>query len=122
MQLVGGIADKILLYVEAGEGWIEPSLFRDEGNAIRYYNPGDFEFSNMLMEVWYIKEPERRWTTMHYTIDGGKFDAQFDFDDLKGSGEDSLDRRDRALRARFGDKPVVYPPPSPHAWTLKPPA
>ena len=76
----------------------------------------------MLMEVWHIEEPERRRTTMHYTIDGGKFDAQFDFDDLEGSEEDSLDRRDRALRARFGDKPVVYPPPSPHAWTLKPPA
>lgn len=31
-----------------------------------------------------------------------------------------IERRQAALRARFGDKPVVYPPPPRGAFELKP--
>ncbi|WP_375392990.1 hypothetical protein [uncultured Sphingomonas sp.] len=122
MRIVGGTPDGVLLYVEIGEGWVSPDIFKDEGSSVTYVDIGESRIWQLLIEAWCLEPEDKRWTTMNYTIDHGKFDAQFDFDDLEGSGEDSLDRRERVLRARFGDKPVVYPPPSPHAWTLKPPA
>ena len=49
---------------------------------------------------------------MEYTIDNGSFHAQFAFDDVEkenaATGSDG--RRERFLRARYGDKPIIYPP------------
>ena len=47
---------------------------------------------------------------MQLTIHDRKFTAQFDYDDIEHSRESIEDRRERILHARFGDKPVVYPP------------
>ena len=106
---IGGRPDGIYLYVEIGDGWVGPSLFQDEGNRVVYYSGSD-ELADLLMEAWYLEPADKRWTAMHYMIENGNFDATFEFDDLDGSGESISDRRERILRARYGDKPVVYPP------------
>ncbi|WP_375399007.1 hypothetical protein [uncultured Sphingomonas sp.] len=59
---------------------------------------------------------------MQYTIDHGKFAAEFDFNDLEEPDEDGHGRREHVLRARFGNKQVVYPPLSLRELTLEPPA
>ena len=110
MDVVGGQPDGVYLYVEAGDGWVGPSLYKDEGSQVRYFDPGKSDLCDALFDAWYIEEPDKRWTVMHYTINGGKFDAKFDFGELRRPGESGDDRRERVLRARFGDKPIIYRP------------
>jgi hypothetical protein len=43
------------------------------------------------------------------TIDGGEFHAEFEFEDLHLPNDGSDDRRQRVLRARYGNKTVIYP-------------
>lgn len=120
-SLIGGEPDGIYLYVEIGDGWVDTSLFKDEGNRIQYYW-GDGSLPDAVMDAWCLEPKEKRWTAMHYTIRAGKFEAKFDFDDLEHSAESSDDRRERILRTRYGDKPVIYPPLAGAVMHLKPPS
>ena len=120
MAIVGGKPNGVYLYVEIGEGWVDVSLFKDEGNAVRYIDVGTSEIWRLLSDAWCLEPADKRWTAMHYTIDGGKFGAEFTFDDLEGSGESTDDRRERILRARYADKPVIYPPLPAGSMELRP--
>lgn len=123
VRLVGGEPSGIFLYAEAGENWAGPSLYKDEGDWVRYVDMGRSPtLANLIMNAWDIEPADKRWTAMLYTIEAGKFQASFTFGNLNKPSEDGLDNRDRVLRARYGDKPIVYPPASPHAMLLKPPA
>ena len=44
-----------------------------------------------------------------YDIKDGSFDAEFIYTNDLEDEWDSLDYRQDALRARYGDKPVIYP-------------
>jgi hypothetical protein len=108
-EIVGGEPDGVYLYVEAGEGWIGPSVFKDEGSELRYFD-GTPELSELLLKAWKTEDPDKRWTVMEYQINGTKFDVQFEFPDEIDPNETEMERRPRALKRRFGGKPVVYPP------------
>lgn len=113
-QIVGGDPDGIYVYAEAGDGWIGISVYKDEGDVVRYFDPSS-ELTDMLLEAWNAEEPAKRWSVMEYEVNGTKFDVRFKFPDevdVKSFADD--DRRDSALKRRFGDKPVIYPP-WPHA-------
>ena len=120
MSIVGGEPDGVYLYVEAGEGWVDISLYKDEGAQVRYFDAGETDLVDALFDAWYIEEPDKRWTVMHYTINGGKFNAEFEFGELRRAGESDDDRRERILHARYGDKPIVYPPPPKGAMEYRP--
>ena len=123
LRLAGGEGNGLFLYVEIGDGWTEPSLFKDEDSVIRYIDFDDpSPLDDLLTEAWCLEPVDKRWTAMHYTIEHGKFDATFDYDDLEGSEEDGGDRRERILRARYGDRKITYPPFPSDAWTLQPPS
>ena len=47
---------------------------------------------------------------MEYVIEGTKFDAQFQFPEQIDPAESEVERRPRALKRRFGNKRVIYPP------------
>jgi hypothetical protein len=108
-DIVGGEPDGVYLYVEAGPGWIGPSLFKDEGDVVRYYR-GSARLSELLLDFWNVEEPEKRWAVMEYGIRGTKFDAAFQFPEEIDPEETEMDRRPRALQRRYGDKPVIFPP------------
>lgn len=117
---IGGRPEGIYLYVEIGDGWVDTSLFRNEGNRVVYYW-GSHELPDLVMDAWCLEPADKRWTAMHYTIEGGKFDAAFEFDNLEGSTESTSERRDRILHARYGNKPIVYPPLRGHSMELDAP-
>lgn len=98
------------LYVEAGEGWVEPSIFKDAGNRI-VYREGSHDLCWKLLEVWEAEEPDKRWSALHYSISNGRFEVSFDYGEGIDPQESTLDRRERAIRKRFGDKPVDYSDP-----------
>lgn len=122
VDIVGGDPDGIFLYVEIGEGWISPNIFKDDGNQIRYLDDNE-TLSDLLWEAWYAESDEggiKRWSIMEYEIKQGKVDISFRFPDEVNVETISMERRQAALRARFGDKPVVYPPMPKTAFELKP--
>ena len=119
MRIVGGEPNGIYVYVEAGDGWVGPSIFKDEGDSVRYIDDNRRDLSRAIMNAWRLEPEDKRWTGMEYTIDGGKFNARFQFDDLTAY-DGSIDRSERFLHARYGDKPIVYPPLKASATELKP--
>lgn len=57
---------------------------------------------------------------LEYTIDGGKFHVSLKYPEDVNVKEMYSECRETALRTRFGDKPVAYPPPSGTAFELQP--
>jgi hypothetical protein len=114
VHIVGGDRSGILLYAEIGDRWNSLSLFRDEGDVVRYFRMSE-RMDDLLWEAWYAESEEggnKRWSVLEYDIHDGKFDASFRYPDqvdveIYDHGDQ---RRQSAVRARFGDKPVVYPP------------
>lgn len=108
---VGGDPNGVFFYVEIGEGWARPSIFKEERDVVRFYDPLDPTLSEIVFDAWY-SEPDasKRWSVMEYVVKDGKFHASFKYPEEVDVTEPDTDRRDAALHARFGDKPVIYPP------------
>jgi hypothetical protein len=109
-EIVGGNPDAVFLYAEAGQGWLGAGVFKEEGERVQYFDPSS-GLTDLLLEAWNAEEPDKRWAVMEYEVKGTKFDAQFQFPDEIDPNETEMDRRPRALKRRFGDRPVIYPPP-----------
>jgi hypothetical protein len=98
------------LYVEAGDAWVEHSLFKDVGNSI-IYRDGSNELSDKLLEIWEAEAPDKRWTVMQMTIHSASFDAEFGYNEMFDEADPAFDHRNVAIKERFGDKPVDYSDP-----------
>lgn len=61
-----------------------------------------------------------RWSVMEYDVKDGKFSVSFKYPEEVNVEIVDGERREAALRARYSDKPVVYPPPPKGAFELKP--
>ena len=110
-DVVGGDPNGVFFYVEVIEGCARPSIFREEGDVVRYYYPLDPTLSETVFDVWYSEPDEaKRWSVMEYVVKDGEFQASFKYPEEVDVIEPDTDRRDAALQARFGDKAVVYPP------------
>jgi hypothetical protein len=109
--LLGGNPDGVFLYVEAGEGWVAPSVFRADGDVVRYHPSEDSAVSEILSDIWYA-EPDKtkRWSVMEYVVQNGKFRAEYKFPDEVDVTKPDNARREAALRAHFGRRTVIYPP------------
>lgn len=105
----GGDPDKTYLYAEVQEGHIAASVFKDDGSSVRYFDPSRL-LMDLLMEAWETEEPNKRWRVIEYEVVGKRFHAVFKFPDEVDPEEYWSERRAVALRARYGDKPVIYPP------------
>ncbi|MDV3459168.1 hypothetical protein RZN05_19380 [Sphingomonas sp. HF-S4] len=109
-NVAGGDPDGVFLYVEIGQGWSRPSAYRDEGEAVRYFDCGDRILIDLLWKACRAEPEERRWSVMEYDVKGNAFAVAFKYRDEVDVEVMDDGRVDAALRARYGDKPVVYPP------------
>lgn len=107
--IVGGDPNGIFLYAEAGDGWISASLFKDEGEIVRYFR-ATYELNEMIADAHSAEEEDKRWAVMTFEVTGTEFRAKFKFPDEVDVENLDQDRREAALKLRFGDKPIVYPP------------
>ena len=97
------------LYSEAGDGWCSYAIFKEEGGGVRYY-AGTSELGDLIWKAWLTEDSDKRWAVVEYVVTGTKFDVQFQFPDQIDPEESEDERRPRALKKHFGDKPVIYPP------------
>jgi hypothetical protein len=109
-HIVGGDPDGTFLYAEVGEGWVYAAVFKDEGSDVRYFDPSP-ELSELLLEAWEREEPAKRWAVMEYEVKGTAFDARFLFPEEIDPKMHASERRPTVLKRRYGDKPIIYPPP-----------
>ncbi len=101
----GPDAEGVFLYAEGEPGVISPSLFKDGGDRIFSYYPSN-DLSDRLFDAWQAAPDDRKWGAIFLTIQGDQFDARFQYPDEWIPGEDSSDRRQRVLLAKFGNKPI----------------
>jgi hypothetical protein len=119
-EMVDGDPDGIFLYVEIGAGWIGPSAFRDEGEVVHYLRCDDETLLDLLWEAWRAEPEGQRWSVMEYDVKGREFAVAFKYPDEVDVEVMDEAREDAALRARFGDKKIVYPPMPEGAFEWKP--
>ena len=117
-EILGGNKIGFFLYVEAGPGWNSASLYHDEGNRIVFVDHNN-RLDDMLFEAWEMEDIEKRWSVMEYFVNDDEFVARFSFPDEVDVSDMDFERREAALKARYGDKPVFYPPFK-GTWELAP--
>jgi hypothetical protein len=105
----GGDPDGLYLYVEVGDRWISSSLFKDNGDSVQYFDVSS-ELSDLIYEFWLAEDRDKRWAVMEYETKGTKFDARFKYPEEVDVEDLDEDRREIALKNRYGDKPIIYPP------------
>ncbi len=105
-----------LLYVEAIPGVMSASVYEETND--RVLDRGVVgQMYDALNELWYLAEPDKRWSALVFDVVDHAFDAQFRYDeDKEYLLEKFEERREALLLARFGDKPVIYPPPPDDAF------
>ena len=106
-DILDGEPEGAFMTAEAGEAWVEASIFKDLGDRVLFRGP-DVALFEALLELREAEEPNKRWTTMSFTINNGRFDAQFGYDDDVDQNEIGFERRERLLAERYGDKLVDY--------------
>ena len=100
--------DGTFLYVEAEPQSVSASIFKDLGDHLLYQLPTQ-ALNTVLLELWEAEPVKKRWTAMHYVIDGDRFITSFSFN--RHDPEVSMiTRRQVILDQRYGNKQVVYPP------------
>ena len=90
----------------------------DEGAAVRYYRPSS-ELCDLLLKAWEAEGEDQKCELMEYEIKGTSFDAKLIYSDDINHELSPSELRNSFLRRRFGDKPVIYPPPPDHMRDMK---
>jgi hypothetical protein len=119
-NIADGDPEGVFLYVEAGEGWVAQSVFKDEGMLVRYLDSNQTDLVDLLFEAWRAQPEGKRWSVMEYAIEDGHYSVSFKYPEEIDVDTMDPKHREDALRARYGDKPVVYPPMPEGAFELKP--
>ena len=108
-DIVGSDPEGAYLYAESDGGSYGAGVFRDVGETVAYFDPDDALFER-IVRLWAAAPADAKWAVLEYEIVGEKFDARFAFADEIDPDETIDDRRERALRRRYGDKPIDYGP------------
>lgn len=99
-----------LLYAQLDRNMVGESIFKELGNQVLYRRPVIEGLPNALLDLWEAQEGEDRWAEMEYLLRDGKFEIVYIYPDEIDAEEDLVERRARAVRRHFGEKPIVYPP------------
>lgn len=99
-----------LLYAQLDRNMIGESIFKELGNQILYRRPVIDRLPYALLDLWETQEGDDRWMEMEYLVRDGRFEVAYIYPDAIDPEEDVVERRARAVRRHFGQKPIVYPP------------
>nr|WP_210358276.1 hypothetical protein [Sphingomonas beigongshangi] len=102
-------SEPTLLYAQLDHNMVGDSIFKDLGNHLLYRRSLDERLLHALLDLWEAEDEHDRWSELEYVLRDGKFEVAYYYPDEIDPEEDVLERRERALRRHFGDKPIVYP-------------
>ena len=105
------------LYAEFEEGAYEVAIFHDEGKKIVYYDADD-ELLDEIINLWETALDHEKWSVLEYDVRGDRFESSFTYIDQLDPEEDSIERRDRLVHSRYGDRKIIYPDLGPNAIKL----
>jgi hypothetical protein len=114
-NVLGKTPEDVFVYIRAGDQWMEGAIFDNLENAVIYHDPNR-DMVEEVTRLWEAADPEKKWEMLYYDIKDGGFTVEYFYPDQLDPEEDSPDHRDRALAARYGDKPVIYPEPDRGYW------
>ena len=108
-EIVGGDPDGLYIYAEPARGIVHAEVYKEEPKGVRVFAPTD-ELAELIGEAWELESPDetKRWVAIEYEVRGTKFDVRFIYPEELDPKHDASDRRDAAVRRRFGNKPVIY--------------
>lgn len=118
-EIIGRDPDGSFLYAEFDEGLYEVAIFHDEGDKIVYYDADEVLFDEII-NLWNTALDNEKWSVLTYDVKGDEFNSLFIYPDQLDPEEEDYERRERLVRARYGDKPVIYPDLGPNAVRLTP--
>lgn len=98
-----------LLYAQLDRNVVGESIFKELDNQILFRWPVIDGLPNALLDLWEAQEGYR-WAEMEYLLRDGKFEVAYIYPDEIDPEEDVVERRARAVRRHFDEKPIVYPP------------
>lgn len=99
-----------LLYAQLDRSMVGESIFKELDNEILYRRPIIEGLPYALLDLWEAQEGDDRWVEMEYLVRNGAFEVVYIYPDEIDPEEDVVERRARAVRRHFGEKPIVYPP------------
>jgi hypothetical protein len=114
---VDGEPDGAFLYAEVKPGMIYDMLLLEREGNVEYIVTSN-ALSELILDAWYASAPGKGWATISYAVVGNAFDVSFQYPDELSEADDPEDRSRRILKARYGDRPIKYPPPPPDAMEL----
>lgn len=100
--------DGSFLYSEAAENTCSAAVFVESNDEVRFVDPTD-ELFDLIQHLWDLAEPDKKWTVLEYAVAEGKMKASFTYPEDIDPDESEMDRSERALRKRYGEKPIIYP-------------
>lgn len=103
-------SEPTLLYAQLDHNMIGESIFKELGNQLLYRWPTNERLPYALLELWEAQDERDRWSELEYVLRDGLFEVAYFYPDEIDFQEDVIERRERALRRHFGEKPIVYPP------------
>lgn len=114
-DIIGKTPEDVYVFLEAGDQWQGGAIFENLEEGVICHLPSD-ALVDEIERLWEAAEPDKKWSIIHYDIKDGSFDAEFLYTaDLKHHPFEYHYRQD-ALDARYGDKPIIYPPMDDGDW------
>ena len=107
-NFLGKVPDDVFVFIHAADQMSSGAIFENLPEQVMYRDFGH-DVHDTILELWDAAPPDKKWSMLLYDIRDGRFDAEFLYTDDLEDEWDSLDYRQDALRARYGDKPVIYP-------------
>jgi hypothetical protein len=107
-NFLGKVPDDVFVFIHAADQMSSGAIFENLPEQVIYREFGN-ETHDTILELWDAAPADKKWSMLLYDIKDGSFDAEFIYTNDLEDEWDSLDYRQDALRARYGDKPVIYP-------------
>jgi hypothetical protein len=114
-DIIGKVPHDVYVFIDAGDQWQGGAIFENVEGRVICHGPS-IALIEEIERLWEAAEPDKKWSIIHYDIKDGQFDAKFLYTADLEHHPFEYDYRQDALDARYGDKPVIYPPMDDGDW------
>jgi hypothetical protein len=112
---LGKVPEDVFVFIDAGDQWCGGAIFENLEDKVVYHDFSN-EMGEVIIRLWEAADQDKKWSILLFDIKDGKFDAEFLYTADLTHHPFEYDYRQDALDARYGDKPVIYPPMDDGDW------